>query len=303
MRKLVLQTAWKWLPFCLSLVGFIGILLGAENTVSSQFAKCLSQISPHDVTATTGQKLLHIVWPQSVCTLRIVDAHNGFFGLLVAVVVAAFTFTLRRTSIEQGKLTRRSIDIAEQSMTIGQWPFLYIKDQRFMTPFSRPSASHCPQFEFSVLMYGQSPAIIRATSLALFFDTQIPRDAMRGRGWRWTSGVMHPTESTQLSISWEGPEIIATVQDRAKARAAGKWFYAVGRIVYDDLFGNQHEFGFCYQGAIGGGWGARAGGRTYNYGRLRTEEERAEIDLLETPRPNEPPEPTPPLVGGVDFPI
>jgi hypothetical protein len=44
--------------------------------------------------------------------------------------------------------------------------------------------------------------------------------------------------------------------------------------VFDDIFGHQHEFGFCYNAPTRGGMGNPHGGAAYNYRRIRSPNER-----------------------------
>ena len=222
---------------------------------------------------------------------------------LATVAVAGFTLTLCLTSREQGILTNRAIEISRQGLTIAQWPFYYIDEQRFFTPISRPTPAACVQFSYKATIHGASPAMVRAIYGELIFDTTVPPIPPIKRTWRVAHGLHKFGFGLDQTIAWDGGDIITTPQDRAKARAAGKWLFAIGCIVYDDLFGNQHEFAFCYRGALGGGWGIRAGGEAYNYHRLRSDSERAQTDALAIPPPIEPPEPPEPLIAGKDIPM
>lgn len=225
---------------------------------------------------------------------RNVNDISAGISALATIAIAGFTATLWLTSREQGRLTQRAIEISDKGLTIAQWPHFYIDEQRFTTPISRPHPSATVQFTYRAAIHGQSPAMIRAVYGEIVFDTRVPVTPQRRKHWRVTHGVQRDGFGLEQTIFWEGEDIITTPQERAAARAAGKWLYAIGCIIYDDLFGNQYEFEFCYRGALGGGWGIRDGGQAYNYHRLRDDTERAQTDALQTVPPIEPPEPSPP---------
>jgi hypothetical protein len=215
-----------------------------------------------------------------------------------ALWVAGFTGILAYVGVVQGLLisrqigqTDRALDISDRALTIAQWPRFYIEAQRFVTPISRPDPSVVVQFHYTPVVNGTSPAMIRAVYGELIFDRTVPIRPPEKKLWKVIHGVQKDGFGNPLMISWDGENILSTQADRVTARKLNMWIYAIGCIVFDDLFGNQHEFSFCYKGAIGGGWGIRAGGDNYNYHRRRSDAERAEIDSLSAPPPNEAPEP------------
>ncbi|MDR3462135.1 MAG: hypothetical protein P4L76_07465 [Beijerinckiaceae bacterium] len=245
---------------------------------------------PDEYTHTKACTEYHLGPYVLLWVIGVIDAHNGLVAAIATVFIAGFTYTLRKTSLEQSQLTRQALDISDRALTISQWPRFYVDEQRFITPVSRPTPSVLPQFEYRSVFYGDSPAFVRAVYGELIFDKSIPSKPPLKKAWRIVHGIQTKGFGLPDSIVWDGDEVVTTPEACAKARHEGKWFYAIGCIVFDDLFGNQHEFGFCYRGAIGGGWGMRAGGKPYNYQRLRNEDERAEMDSLGPPKPNEPPE-------------
>ena len=66
----------------------------------------------------------NIIGSQAICTISLVDRHNGFFSFLTAVAVAIFTGTLWITSTTQAELTRESINLAKTAMIGDHRPWI-----------------------------------------------------------------------------------------------------------------------------------------------------------------------------------
>jgi hypothetical protein len=280
---------------------------GRTNFVQSVYfphghQRSTNQRIPHFADGENNQQLPEPIKEGGLDWPGWIQAISAIFSAIVAIALWLLTRNQVKILNRQTGIMDRQASLTEQALTIAQWPYYYIDQQRFITPISQPAASTVVQFTYRATVHGASPAMIRAVYGQLIFDKSVPASPPRKVIWRVSHGVQQAGFVLDETIRWEGSEIIFSPQERATARAAGKWLYAIGCIVYDDLFGNQHEFCFCYRGAIGGGWGMRAGGDAYNYHRLRSDDERVEIDSLAIPRPNEPSEPPTPLVAGMDFP-
>lgn len=59
---------------------------------------------------------------------QILDAHNGFVTALASVAVAWFTATLYWASVEQGRLTQQSIDLARQEFVSTHRPRIILRE-------------------------------------------------------------------------------------------------------------------------------------------------------------------------------
>ena len=125
-----------------------------------------------------------------------------------------------------------------------------------------------------MVVFGKSPAVIRAIYEKFVFSESaplLPRDSQLP--WR------HPDRFIESGQGWEQSIAISDTEREAKAMWTSpenlqhKYFY-VTRIIYDDVFGNQHELGFCYCAPATGGAGLKYGGAEYNFHRQRKEEER-----------------------------
>jgi hypothetical protein len=89
------------LIFCAAIVTALLLFLWAENQVAPSFQSCVSQNSPKQSAEGPndyGKIVAVFVKAQSICSLRLIDRHNGFFAAIAAAIVAAFTFTLWRST-------------------------------------------------------------------------------------------------------------------------------------------------------------------------------------------------------------
>jgi len=268
----IYEMARKTLKYTPFFVGFI-VLVGAfdltENVVAPQFGQCISKISTAQTENGSNKHgfIVKFAVRQTICSVALVDRHNGFFALIVAFVIACFTYTLRQTSIDQGRQTKRSLRIAEDSLTIAKWPYLYIKSPVFITPLGGSSASDPPVFEYWMVVFGESPAFIRRLYQKLVFSIDVPAPADE-REPNWET----PDWFIKQGDGWERQITPIDMSDGARtawrsSQSANKKYYFVGCVIYDDVFGNQHELGFCYWAPRAGGPGIKCGGAKYNYSR------------------------------------
>ena len=75
----------------------VAILIAGENIISPDFNRCLKQEGAENTAKSDQEKRSEIILipsSQSICLLRSVDKHNGFFSLFAAIAVAFFTYTL-----------------------------------------------------------------------------------------------------------------------------------------------------------------------------------------------------------------
>jgi hypothetical protein len=105
----------KFGPFCGALLVFLIVFLLAENYAAPSFQNCVSQNSETQSTEESENKshiIGRLIFAESVCSLRLVDRHNGFFAAVAAFAIAAFTFTLWQST---EKLWRASEDQLEHA--------------------------------------------------------------------------------------------------------------------------------------------------------------------------------------------
>jgi hypothetical protein len=105
----------KFGPFCGALLVFLTAFLLTENYAAPSLENCISQNSSAQGTEESENKsgiVGRLVFAESICSLRLIDRHNGFFAAIAAFVIAAFTFTLWQST---EKLWRASEDQLEHA--------------------------------------------------------------------------------------------------------------------------------------------------------------------------------------------
>jgi len=116
----------KYGPFWGALLALVALFIFAENALAPNFQSCVSQHPAshgNEKTQQKGRIVFKIVIAESVCTLQLIDRHNGFFAALAAFAIAGFTFTLWRST---DKLWRA-----------GQDQLRHAKEEAFATAMSR----------------------------------------------------------------------------------------------------------------------------------------------------------------------
>src|SRR5260370_39185337 len=87
----------RWSAFLLSTIVLVMVFGTAENSISRSFQKCVSEESGANAAKSANEQrgsVVLLINSQAVCTLRLIDAHNGFFSSFAAFVIACFTITL-----------------------------------------------------------------------------------------------------------------------------------------------------------------------------------------------------------------
>jgi hypothetical protein len=105
------------LSFLVSFCVAITIFVWAENQIAPSFQACMSQNASEqrgEGSKNNSDGVAAIVKAQSICSLRLIDRHNGFFAALAALIVAAFTFTLWVATSKQAGLTLESLKLARE---------------------------------------------------------------------------------------------------------------------------------------------------------------------------------------------
>ena len=123
----------KWLlAFVFSFLA-LTIFIWAENQISPSFQACISQKGTQ-TTTQNGEKnadeksnIVVIVRSQALCSLRLVDRHNGFFSALAALIVAVFTVTLWISTSKQARLSFESLRLAREEFIATHRPKIIIR--------------------------------------------------------------------------------------------------------------------------------------------------------------------------------
>jgi hypothetical protein len=76
-----------------------------------------------------------------------------------------------------------------------------------------------------------------------------------------------------------------TVEDMDAIRRDQKSFFLIGRVIYEDIFGNEHDVGFCGRCGKTSGATQPYGGTAYNYRATRWAQDRPRGFAHDDPEP------------------
>jgi hypothetical protein len=214
--------------------------------------------------------------------------------IIAAIVTAGATFVLARFARGQyriyksqlrishklARISSRQADIAEQAMTVTKQPQAFVKNVTFMVRGGNPLGPDIPSAQCVVGFIGETPATVIFTSIIIEF----------GQHAGFDGNIHNAIISTSTHFVEEHKLIALTaslfnIDEITRSRIRGSpgefdpksnlWtFFLRGLVVFNDVFGFQHEFGFCYRGYRGGGRGDIHGGQDHNYRRIRKSGER-----------------------------
>ena len=168
----------------LSLALAVGLFLGAENLIAKSFAACISQESAKEANKRSNNypEIIAVsVETQALCSLRLIDRHNGFFAALAGFIVAAFTFTLWRSSDRLWDAGREALETTERAYVFldGFAPEITTAED------VHEARNHLPE------RYRDDPGLF------------MTRFAVRPR---WKNGGNTPTKRMTVQVGWRGPE-------------------------------------------------------------------------------------------------
>jgi hypothetical protein len=231
----------------------------AENEIAQSFQTCISEKAAKEPTErphNQSNSVAVIIKTQALCSLRLVDAHNGFFSTLAAVAVAAFTFTLWVATDQLAKSGQRIFEATERAFVLlDGFDYELTTDTK-----GRISHNLLPAFYL-----GKSHLFLT-------------RFAMRPR---WRNGGNTPTKKMLVKINWQGPPGPILPTHEYKNDSAEPFFLAPkavegtpflempvaralvdhgmgglglpprifiwGRADYEDIFGNPHFIEWCHE--------------------------------------------------------
>jgi hypothetical protein len=250
----------KWLPFAVFALIFLAVFLWVENSFATSFGECVSQ-SPRNQGPEGSEDYSLIVSgfikAQAVCSLRLIDAHNGFFAAIAAFIIAGFTYTLWRATTEQAHLTREALETTERA-------FVFLDG--FNVELTTAADSKVVELEYLPERYRSDP------------DLYITRFAVQPR---WKNGGNTPTKRMTIQINWRGPplplppdyeyrdgkqpfflapraiepsdviEIPSAMSlvdnEMHPVRAVAPIILIWGRADYEDVFGKTHFVQWCHR--------------------------------------------------------
>src|SRR6202140_5078991 len=127
--------------FFVLLLIFLAAFVAGEKQFSPSFQSCLSQ-QPADKDDSLGAAVTNY----ARCTGEFVDAHGGAITAVASLIIAAFTGTLWIATIQQGKLTFASVELAHRELVSTRRSRLVV---RFIQgPMYDATDQHCVSLPF-----------------------------------------------------------------------------------------------------------------------------------------------------------
>ena len=210
--------------------------------------------------------------PESLWQPTAWDPITAFTCVLAAVGILQLLLIWR-----QARISARQTVISELSMTIGKQPQIYVDDVLF-TIWTSDNRTLLSLFNvtYNIYVVGDTPAIFRSVGENLFFLVHPPEEPPLSD---WTDPYVRENgEHISRVIGLEATDDMnREIQGRnfsLDPKPKAREFFLIGRVVFDDVFGNQHELGFCFSSSRYGGRGRIYGGSKHNYRRIRHGKER-----------------------------
>ena len=215
--------------FFVLLLIFLAAFVAGEKQFSPSFQSCLSQ-QPADKDDSLGAAVTNY----ARCTGEFVDAHGGAITAVASLIIAAFTGTLWIATIQQGKLTFASVELARREFVSTHRPRLVV---RFIQgPMYDANGHEC--VSVTIVNVGGSPAIIEA------FGGDLARRNSKGEwvppGLNATPKNIHPitlisgqrrTFTVTANKPYTDAEIAADALDEHELCAVGAVNYRDGNRV------------------------------------------------------------------------
>jgi hypothetical protein len=265
--KLAIPMKSEWLPLLVACLlslcvgaGFGGVQLFAGRPPPPN--SVVSTQSP--VHSEGGQKASDSSKDDNSEIIPLVAAALGTVASILTLIVIIYQTLIFRG---QHKIMERQADIAEQAMTISDWPYALVESHFFQNPTNFDAASWPPSATYTIVFRGRTPAVFHTIEDILIFEESLPEIS------NVRLNTAHPNIIRYDGDIWEDSasmtlEIALPIQrDLFGITACTKNYFLIGRATYDDVFGNQHVLAFCYRGNRHGGRGAVDGGIKYNYHR------------------------------------
>lgn len=244
---------WPWRKIGLVLVAIIFVLFVASFGTVAVYQIC----GPDEYTHAKECAQYNLGSSILLWIVGIIDGHNGLVTAVATVFVAGFTWTLWRTSAEQSRLTRASINLGTREFISTHRPKIIVR--AFEMGDKELPVDTSILVLFVAQNIGESTAHIQQIrSRVLIHDAryQIP-----------TNLTLRPTIVDGQMIAYDiplkgGEKELFSVDDGTAPRnnesmevyGETKNLYCIGVILYSDDNGTERETGFCRK------WNFRADG-------------------------------------------
>ena len=244
----------KYGPFGAALLVFFVVFLLTANFVVPSFETCVSQNSSDQSAKESENKagiVGRFVLAESICSLRLVDRHNGFFAAVAAFVIAAFTATLWWSTQGMLAATNKTIKLARNEFISTHRPRLRVKN----VVIDRPPKGE-PLFKTGRVISGQLDIINIGVNRALYHDGHCSVFCTREG-----LPMQRPFSEEQVNLRpdkttlWSGESVTVTFRSAATApehienagsRVIHGWdVYVMGWVTYIDDATAVRRTGFC----------------------------------------------------------
>ncbi len=149
----------KYGPFLGALVVLAFLFVWSENAVAPHFQSCVGQYGADrgdKEGKEKGRIVIETIVAESVCTLQLIDRHNGFFSALAAFAIAVFTWTLWRSTSGLLLATNKTIEITARNFTAEHRPWVLIDAEFDQLRFENGSIFF--RLKYRLKNTGNSPA-------------------------------------------------------------------------------------------------------------------------------------------------
>jgi hypothetical protein len=259
----------KATPWVASISVIAVLFVVAENIFGDNFHYCVTYENEENSQYWPNYQQIHPslgtwLFGQVVCSIQLVDNHNGFFALLGTIAVACFTLTLWRST---DKLWKSAEKTARQQLRA------YVRAEMQANHTVAIVEGNTVKTCFFIANSGQTPAhsvVVESTICVAKFPLDGPLPELRRTAHEAGSKAsVYPTQAPIPVTAEIQTEL--TADDIARLSAVGPKgepsefrFYLYGEIVYKDIFENtwktpfrgvteglsinRARFAWCYEG-------------------------------------------------------
>jgi hypothetical protein len=269
----------KWLITAASVLVAIALLFWAENSISHSFQHCASHEAAEQSTSNANKSRFIVgrfIRRQIVCSVHLVDRHNGLIAALAGLIVAAFTATLWWSTRELQRTTKEHAAHLESAANAAALqaktavgiaiPTVFVSDIKLLgndhDHVLLGSSLKPPKVEVTYRNYGQTPAFLVHESVNIVHMKEL------GDGW---------ADPTYWSIKEYPPgSVIEQNKEMAKAHdpygpgwgddtandiwTGNQYLWVYGFLCFHDFMSNFYGMGFCAR------WGIYPDGSSFRFG-------------------------------------
>ncbi len=193
----------------------------------------------------------------SLPKIRVVDPLN-----LLALAVQCWIL------YRQVTVMRQQAEISRRQMTIAEEPVLFAQNFAFNNVVGSENGPLRPNATYDLRAIGKTPAVLRARYRRFEIADSLPRAPDRSLAWDPVYTVLDgSTTYHDAVLAEDGSDIV-------EARRRRMQWFVVAVWVYEDVWGQQHDYAFCFHSGLRGDASMPYGGDAYNYRRLRKAEDR-----------------------------